>query len=68
MAKGQIILAILGVCLAVLGTQVTKLIAENKKTRFDGSFEPLFPDFWRQGYHWVNMGTSLVLSQRPDER
>lgn len=60
MAKSPIILAVLGVALALLGTQISRTISENKKTRFDGSFESVAPDLWREGYHWVAMGTSDV--------
>ncbi|CAL5224919.1 g7685 [Coccomyxa viridis] len=56
MAKTPIIIAVLGVALALLGTQISRTISENKKTRFDGTFESVAPDLWREGYHWVAMG------------
>ena len=68
MAKGPVILAVLGVALALLGTQISRTISENKKTRFDGSFESVAPDLWREGYHWVAMGTSDVPHPSQAER
>ena len=58
MAKAPVILAVLGVAFALLGTQIIRTISENNKTRFDGSFESIAPDLWREGYHWVFMGAS----------
>ena len=56
MPKVSAILAILGGCLGLLGTQIIRIMTENKKTRFDGAFESIAPDLWREGYHWVFMG------------
>ena len=50
-------MAAVGVLLALTATQVTKKIKENSEpSRFDGAFEVLAPNLWRQGYHWANLG------------
>ena len=57
MPRGPLVLAAVGVLLALTATQVTKKIKENRKpSRFDGVFELLAPNLWRQGYHWANLG------------
>lgn len=58
MPKAPAVLAVLGVCFALLGTQIVRIMTENKKTRFDGSFESVAPDLWREGYHWSFMGAA----------
>ena len=57
MPRGPLVLAAVGVLLALTATQVTKRIKENSEpSRFDKAFEVLAPNVWRQGYHWANLG------------
>ncbi|CAK0787724.1 hypothetical protein CVIRNUC_010946 [Coccomyxa viridis] len=57
MPRGPLVLAAVGVLLALTATQVTKRIKENSEpSRFDKAFEVLAPNVWRQGYQWANLG------------
>lgn len=55
MAKGLLLLAVAAVLGAWLASQALTKVRQIANSRFDGSFEALVPDVWRQGYHWVTM-------------
>lgn len=57
MARAVLLLAFLGVLLALLGIELNKKRAKATESPFDGSFELLAPDLWRQGYRWESMGS-----------
>ena len=57
MPRGPLVLAAVGVLLALTAPQVINKIKENSEpSRFDKAFEVLAPNLWRQGYHWANLG------------
>ena len=63
MAKGPLLLAVAAVLGAWLASQALTKVRQIANSRFNGSFEALVPDVWRQGYHWVTMVRQHILPQ-----